>query len=234
MPTHYNVSQLTHLEISDNTDIVLTMRPFFFVAILIGVLTVFSTSSFSAPGNADPDADYDRLDGHGRSGKRVNVIEWEGNLEIHVYPAGSLIGLGLKLDKKNKDKNVMVISYRFDNGDHPLIRRAILGISMNEGFKAFRDPSADGYDKIIISNQGLSNQVAVYKLDPPPTQLYPDGHPANEIASAKSPAASGRTPAKIPKKPVETPVDDDEASQVDENGTIQPFYMKREPRSRAE
>ena len=31
--------------------------------------------------------------------KRVDVIEWAGNLEIHVYPAGSLAGLGLKLVK---------------------------------------------------------------------------------------------------------------------------------------
>src|SRR5438045_1130880 len=102
---------------------------------------------------APADDDYDRLDGKGASGKKVQVIEWEGNLEIHVYPAGGLAGLALKLDKRNKDRPVMVIGYRFDNSPkQQLIRRAILGINLREGFKAFRDPSADDYDKIVISN----------------------------------------------------------------------------------
>src|SRR5437764_543896 len=61
----------------------------------------------------EDDGKYDVLDGKGPSGKKVDVVEWEGNLEIHVAPKGSLRGLSLKLDKKNKDKPVMVIGYRF-------------------------------------------------------------------------------------------------------------------------
>ena len=53
------------------------------------------------------DSNYDRLDGVGASGATVNVIEWEGNLEIHVAPPGALHGLSLKLDTRNKSKPVM-------------------------------------------------------------------------------------------------------------------------------
>lgn len=160
--------------------------------------------------------DYDRLDGTGMSGKKVNVIEWEGNLEIHVYPGGSLKGLSLKLDKKNKDKPVMVIGYRFDSDpSQQLIRRAILGINMAEGFKAFRDPSAGSeYDKIVISNNGQAG-LASFTLDAEPTQLYPDGHPA---LAKKEPVEEVRAPAS---KGKDTPA-------ADEDGTIQPFFMKHE------
>ena len=176
---------------------------------------------------ADPDADYDRLDGHGASGKKVDVIEWEGNLEIHVYPAGSLKGLALKLDKKNKDRPVMVIGYRFDNDPKTqLIRRAILGITLSEGFKAYRDPSADDYDKIIISNNTLSGQVASYKLDPAPTQLYPDGHPA--LASTQDKKKSeDRAPASAnsKKKKGQPSVGSDEVIDGDDDGSIKPFQF---------
>jgi hypothetical protein len=123
--------------------------------------------------------DYDRLDGKGPSGKKVDVVEWEGNLELHVYPKGSLVGLGLKIDEETKGKKVMVISYRFNNAPNaPLIRRALISIPFAARFQAFKDPTADDYDKIIISNNGLSGQLLTFRLDPPPTQLYPDGHPA--------------------------------------------------------
>ncbi len=159
---------------------------------------------------AEPE--YDRLDGMGKSHKKVNVIEWEGNLEIHVYPKGSLAGLSLKLDKPSKEKMVMVIGYRFsDNPKTQLIRRAILGIPFQPGFKAFKDPSEMDFDKIIISNNGLSNQVIAFQLDPEPTQLYPDGHPA--IAQKEE---SERKPAgeKKSKRP-----------DYDQEGTIKPFGM---------
>lgn len=139
-------------------------------------IALSTSDSTSDPTSEDQ---YDRLDGTGRSRKKVNVIEWEGNLEIHVYPGGSLKGLALKLDKKNKEKPVMVIGYRFDDDPkNKLIRRAILGIDLKEGYKVFQDPSADGYDKVVISNQELNSPYKKFKLDPPPTQLYPDGHPA--------------------------------------------------------
>lgn len=124
--------------------------------------------------NTDDQEDYDRLDGTGTSRKKVNVIEWEGNLEIHVYPAGSLKGLALMLDKRNEAKTVMVIGYRFGNQlKNTLIRRAILGIPLEEGFNAYQDLTVQDYDKIVISNQRLEKQLRPYPLDPPPTRLYP-------------------------------------------------------------
>src|SRR6478672_2141360 len=90
---------------------------------VLGVVAWIAAGTVNAATAGDDD--YDRLDGVGRSGKKVNVIEWEGNLEVHVYPGGSLKGLALKLDKRNKDKPVMVIGYRFnDNPGVQLIRRA--------------------------------------------------------------------------------------------------------------
>lgn len=185
----------------------------------------FAQLSYAGP-PVDPDADYDRFDGRGPSGKKVHVIEWEGNLEIHVYPKGSLSGLALKLDKKNKDKPVMVIGYRFDNAPKTQhIRRAILGIPLSENFKVYRDPKTDDYDKIIISNNGLSNQVVAFKLDPEPTQMYPEGHPALKTA-AKEEKNSARKPA----AEEESEVEDSSGPSVDEDGTIQPFYMKKKKR----
>ncbi len=149
--------------------------------------------------------DFDRLDGMGKSGARVDVIEWAGNLEVHVYPKGMLKGLALKLDKRNKNKPVMVIGYKFRTSSEQLIRRAILGIPIAEGFKAYRDLTADDeYDKIIISNNGLSNQVAEFKLDPEPKQLYPEGHPSLAVAESgtkdqdRQPATKETTQSKGP------------------------------------
>ena len=196
------------------------------------------------------EADFDRLDGTGSSHKTVNVIEWEGNLEIHVYPQGSLKGLSLKLDKKNKDRPVMVIGYRFDSSlQRALIRRAILSIDLKDGFKAYRDPSAEEYDKIIISNNGLSSDLLAYKLDPESKQLYPDGHPMNRLGANRALASKG-SKAKSDKKG-RAPASENEAnskpgeissasqareaskpseksqksepSQIDEFGTIRPF-----------
>jgi hypothetical protein len=123
--------------------------------------------------NVDPDANYDRLDGTGISKKTVQVIEWEDNLEIHVYPKGSLKGLGLKIDDTNKNKPVMVISYRFDNTPSPLIRRAILGINLKADFAVYREKE-DEFDKIVITNNEPSKDMSKFGLDPTPTKLYPD------------------------------------------------------------
>lgn len=224
--------------------------------LLAGALALGAAhSAQSAEPSQDPrnDPKYDRLDGTGESGKKVNVIEWEGNLEVHVYPAGSLVGLALKLDEKNKGKRVLVIGYRFDNAPKTqIIRRNILGIPLREGFKAYRDPSADDYDKVVISNSTLSGQVTALRLDPPPTQLYPDGHPTlAKTNEEQAPAASGtRTGAqRVPANGTAAAngtADGDAAgtnvsdphtgssgrdSGADEDGTIQPFFMQRSDRA---
>src|SRR5687767_8204018 len=104
------------------------MRALAYVMIFFVMCGLTSGPGYSSSVAEDPDPLFDRLDGTGRSGKKVDVIEWEGNLEIHVYPKGSLKSLALKLDKRNKDKTVMVIGYRFNNDPgKQLIRRAILG-----------------------------------------------------------------------------------------------------------
>lgn len=190
-------------------------------ASLIAVLSLpapLSTAWSKDP--TDPDADYDRLDYMGESGKKVDVIEWEGNLEIHVYPAGSLRGLGLKMDRKN-GKKVMVISYRFDTTPKPLIRRALVSIDLTENFKVFKDPTEREFDKIVISNNGLAKPLVAFKTDPEPTQLYPDGHPAlangQEKPEKKAPArATASQSDSAPPARTQT-------APTDENGTIKPF-----------
>jgi len=139
----------------------------------------FLSSSYSLAGQED---DYDRLDGRGPSGKRVDVIEWAGNLEIHVYPAGSLVGLSLQIDKKNKNKPVMVIGYRFNNNPtNQLIRRNIITVPIADDFKVYKDQSSvpGGYDKVIVTSNALSGKsIASFSLEPAQKQLYPDGHPS--------------------------------------------------------
>ncbi|MBL7714029.1 MAG: hypothetical protein JNL01_01090 [Bdellovibrionales bacterium] len=168
---------------------------------LLGLCLGLGSSSWAGKKEQDLDANFDRLDGTGKSGKRVDVIEWEGNLEVHVYPKGSLKGLGMKLDQKD-GKKVMVISYSLAGAEKPLIRRAILGIPFQEGFQAYEDKTADDYDKIIVSNNGLAitKNLVAFKLDAAPTQLYPDEHPvtlaANEDTKedTRKPAAAGLKP----------------------------------------
>jgi len=166
----------------------------------------------------DPKAEYDRLDGAGESHKRVDVIEWEGNLEVHVYPAGSVKGLALKLDDgrapssvKPTDaagakRKVMVIGYRFDvRPDRQYIRRNILGIPLRAGFNVYKDPSATDYDKFVITNNLLGSELTAYRLDPEPTELFPEGHPENsktqklvdgtQDAGKRSPAEASGTGA---------------------------------------
>jgi hypothetical protein len=180
------------------------------------IMTFLAISfSITASLGKPPEDDFDRLDGKGRSGKKVDVIEWEGNLEIHVYPKGSLLGLALKLDESQKGKKVMVIGYRFNNSPNEhLIRRALVSIPFYPGFKAFKDPSADDYDKIIISNNGLSGQVLAFKLDPEPKTLYPEGHPALEKKEDSGP----RIPASRQSEKKLAPKSPDE-----EDGSIQHF-----------
>lgn len=157
--------------------------------LLVALAIVGSMGAVSA--RADED-DFDRLDGTGASKVKVDVIEWEGNLELHFYPKGRMQGVGLKIDRTKKDKPVMVIAYRFSqppgrvlastqegSPGHPIIRRAILGISLRDDFKVFRDPEPTDYDKIIVTNNALSAPLLAFNPDAAPKQLYPDGHPLN-------------------------------------------------------
>ncbi len=123
---------------------------------------------------------FDRLDGTGPSKKRVDVVEWDGNLEIHVYPKGSLKGMGVKLDDREKGKKVMVISYDLKDTKEPLVRRAILGIPFNPKIKAFVDSSESDFDKIGLSNRDLGKPWSSYKLQAPPQKWGPDGSKYDE------------------------------------------------------
>ncbi|HUP57780.1 MAG TPA: hypothetical protein VM598_10035 [Bdellovibrionota bacterium] len=170
-------------------------------------------------GPTEPEEDFDRLDGTGLSGKTVQVIDWEGNMEIHVYPHGSLHSLALKLDKKNKDKPVMVIGYRFkDNPEKQLIRRTIATMPLSESFKVFRDPNETEFDKLIISNNVLAGGLVSFKLEPEPKQLYPDGHPAlgepKPRDDDRKPAGKSAAPEKRKRR------------AQDDEGRIKPFGME--------
>jgi hypothetical protein len=166
----------------------------------------------ATPGRVLEPKDFDRLDGHGPTAKKVDVIEWEGNLEIHVYPKGSLRSLGMKIDHESKStkNNVMVIEYGFNSIPYTLIRRAVLSIPMPDAFHAFRDETADDYDKIIVSGSQIAGAKA-FALAPPPAQLYPDYHPAlaqDTDSSTESSAAAapvGERPKSYPRPASDAP-----------------------------
>lgn len=185
-------------------------------AVVISVFAAIAAWSGCTPAEAGPGAeqDFDRLDGTGKSRKKVHVIEWEGNLEIHVYPKGSLAGLALKIDRKDRNKPVMVIGYRFDNApDRTLTRRAVLSIPLRDGFRAFVDDEVEGYDKVIITNNDLSHALAAYELDPEPKHLYPEEHPARQVASEKKKGKPEPSPQPQPAAEAE----------LDDHGRIRPF-----------
>ena len=155
---------------------------------------------------------FDRLDGTGPSKKRVDVIEWDGNLEIHVYPKGSLKGLGVKLDDREKGKKVMVISYDLKGASEPLVRRAILGIPFDKNIKAYIDSSEKDFDKIGLSNKDLQKPWNTYKLQAPPKKWGPDGSKYDEDSTSEQMTEmrnndqqdeyrfTGRRPASVEKK----------------------------------
>lgn len=136
-------------------------------ALLSGVLTSFSVFAYESV--------FDRLDGTGPSKKRVDVVEWEGNLEIHVYPKSSTKGLGAKLDDRESTKKVMVIGYHFNGASEPIVRRAILGVPFTNKIKGFIDPTEKEFDKIALSNQDLPKPWVPYQLQAAPKQWGPDG-----------------------------------------------------------
>jgi hypothetical protein len=191
--------------------------------------SLVSKFAHAADSQSAQEEEYDRLDGMGASGKKVNVIEWEGNLEVHVYPAGSLKGLALTIDRKTKDKPVMVIGYRFnDNPGKQLIRRAIIdGISLTDNFRTYRDTSAGEYDKIVITNNNLDKVLTAFKLEPKPTQLYPDGHPA--LVAQASKADDNRKPAAAFAKAaaMKSQQAQEDQAELQESGTIRSFMSER-------
>ena len=173
-------------------------------SLVLSVLIPLAVFAGGASNPDDPDPTFDRFDGTGASGKTVNVVEWKEDdgveqLEIHVYPAGSLASLALKLEKNGKGDKVMVIGYHFaENPDKEEVRRAIVSIPMNEGFKAWRDTTAKDYDKIVIRNQPPKGKEFLAYSFKAPKQMYPDGHPAlaqpNKVADTNNQDAS-RKPA---------------------------------------
>lgn len=184
-------------------------------ALITGVLTSYSVFA---------DEIYDRLDGTGPSHKRVDVIEWDGNLEVHVYPKGSNKGLSAKLDDRVQGKNVMVIGYKFNPSDKPLVRRAILGVPFTKDVKGFIDPTEKEFDKLAISNQNLPAPWKPYKLDPSPKQWYPDGDERNGDTPADSGSKpvltetqpdSSRTPGSVNTAPKQKPRDEGSTNNYD-------------------
>jgi len=140
-----------------------------FVSVIL--LLSFPLTSFSY----DPN-EYDRLDGKGKSGVRVDVIEWEENLEVHVYPRGSIAGLAMKVDRAGTP--AMVFGYRFvSDPEDQLIRRNILSINLKDGFIAYLDTKETEFDKIVISNSKLAGRYSKFNLDPEPKHLFPKEHP---------------------------------------------------------
>jgi hypothetical protein len=149
------------------------MKNSFLITLLAGLLI---SSSLSVAKEKKPK--FDGLDGKGPSGVRVDLIAWDGNLEIHVYPKGKIAGLGFVIDNKSKEK-ALVISYRFKNtsNDEPIIRRSLLE-NITEGFNVFVDNRLQDkeMDKFILTNKDLTKEKGKYvlfKKDAPPAELYP-------------------------------------------------------------
>lgn len=152
--------------------------------------------------------EFDRLDGKGLSHKRVDVIEWENNLEIHVYPKGSLKSLGLKVDRKKDSKSVMVIEYAFNDIPYTIIRRAVLTLKITDSFKTFKAPTESEFDKIMISNNSLSSDSVIpFLAVHEPRALYPDyyGEPetndSNDSKINTPPLAQSRSENPIEENP---------------------------------
>jgi hypothetical protein len=168
--------------------------PFRFLMIIFAIVTGVATSY-----SVFAEDVYDRLDGTGASHKKVDVIEWEGNLEIHVYPKTATAGLGAKLDDRTPGTKVMVIGYRFKGQAEVLVRRAILGVPFNSKLKAFVDPTEKEFDKLALSNQDLPAPWKPYKLDAAPKTWYPDGDERNDADPSAPQLGDNSKPMTVPK-----------------------------------
>lgn len=131
------------------------------------VIFLFGSSLLSS---AD---EYDRLDGRGSSQGKVDIVEWENNLEVQISPSHALLALGAKLDPSTRNRKVLVLEYKFANGIK-LVRRAILGIELKTPLEA--KTKYRGEQRIItfIGKLGSSNDRGeTYALAAEPRQLYP-------------------------------------------------------------
>lgn len=156
---------------------------------LAGIIT--SISIF-----AQSNAEFDRLDGTGHSKAKVDVIEWENNLEIHDNTIGKVLGMGAKIDDRTADKKVLVIAFRIQGEPKPLIRRAILGINLDKSFKLYKDPTEKSFNKFAFSSDALTAPWVPMKMDPAPTQWYPDGvedGTPNKLTNNNSDNSSGNS-----------------------------------------
>jgi hypothetical protein len=149
-------------------------------ALVLGLATSYSIF-------AQEKDDFDRFDGTGKSKAKIDVIEWEQNIEIHSDGYGKVLGLGAKLDDRDSNKKVLVIGFRLNGSSGTFVRRATLGIPFTKNIKGFKDPTAKGYEKFAITNHDLGKPWVPYKLDPAPTKWYPDGHPGNEESAPEKP-----------------------------------------------
>jgi hypothetical protein len=216
--------------------------------ILFGSVTFFICALFLVfsgypQAKADDKSEFDRLDGTGNSGKRVDVIEWKDNLELHIYPQGSLAGLALEIDRTNKGRPVMIIGYRFNHDtEEQLIRRAILSKDFKSGFETYISRSDPDMDKILITEKKQPSpgpDYASFELEGPPAHHYPKGHPLREIAESHAPhrlptatptpttlerqpatRAEGSARPRIPKFERTPPA----APSVNEHGSIESFH----------
>jgi len=205
---------------------------------VIALAFMFSAAARStAPQKKDK---FDRLDGKGHSGVRIDVIEFEGNLEIHAYPSKSIKGLALKVDRENEKKPVLVIGYRFKtNPQKQLVRRAVLGVPLQEPFHVYLDPSHNDYDQFIVSNHQLAQSGLVpFNLDSKLKSLHPEA-PSEEPKNG--PVTASRVPASVgsgglqgnldaPVDPHSGLIHDEDFARtapsdgyVDEAGTIRPY-----------
>ncbi len=159
---------------------------------------------FGNSGGERVQTQFDRLDGKGRSGVVVDVIEWEGHLELHITPKGQLLGLAARIDRKQKDRPVMIIGYRFQaHPEEQLIRRAVLSIPLQDGFKAFRDTGVSDFDKVMIANENLAGgSVIVYRFEEKLSGDYPAEHPLAVAASQEAKSVE-RKPSSPQKPPVQ-------------------------------
>ena len=159
---------------------------------------------------------YDPLDGTGSTGVRIEVMNWVGNVELHISPKGLLRDLALKLDMDQDDYPVLVVGYKFSKEPKPVIQRIRLENELKTGFKVFRSNSAENSssDEIIISNNSLvDEEITEIPFDPEPIAMFPAPAPEQKKARKRTLAknhkekknknsASNRVPASsLPAEP---------------------------------
>tara|TARA_Y100000590_G_scaffold390511_3_gene466355 strand:+ start:64 stop:777 length:714 start_codon:yes stop_codon:yes gene_type:complete len=133
---------------------------------------------------------YEVLDGAGPSRTKVDVIEFKGKMEIHVYPPEHLLGLGARVEKNSDGEKVMVLSYRLSTTSKPLIRRATLNVPFKAGASVlgFEDSRVRGYKKIYLVDTPMKIGTP-YKIDSHFQGSFPDDpSPATTLAKKEESA----------------------------------------------